>query len=85
VTFAPQWAGSIVALQLSADWTKNAYAGQPAPARFVHRYVGTINFHWRAGVGPAYTNYVPFTAPGAAATTANPAAATPGAPALPPH
>jgi len=85
VTFAPQWAGSIVALQLSADWTKNDYAGQPVQSKFVHRYVGTINFHWRAGVGPAYTNYVPFTAPGAVATTANPAAATPGAPALPPH
>ncbi|HMJ87588.1 MAG TPA: hypothetical protein VK504_30630, partial [Vicinamibacterales bacterium] len=71
LTFAPQWLGSIVALQLSADWTKSSFAGQLAPAKFVHRYVGTINFHWRTGMGPAYTNYVPFTAPGA---PANPAA-----------
>ncbi|HJW94929.1 MAG TPA: hypothetical protein VJ901_15045 [Thermoanaerobaculia bacterium] len=85
VTFAPQWAGSIIALQLSADWTKNTFDGQLGPAKFVHRYVGTINLHWRAGMGPAYVNYVPFAVPGAPATPANPATATPGAPALPPH
>jgi len=76
LTFSPQWLGSIIALQLSADWTKNTFAGQFEPAKFIHRYVGTINFHWRAGVGPAYTNYVPFTAAGT--TTANPATSTPG-------
>ena len=75
LTFAPPWLGSIVALQLSADWTKNSFAGQLDPAKFVHRYVGTINFHWRAGMGPAYTNYVPFTAPGA---PANPGVGAPG-------
>jgi hypothetical protein len=94
VTFAPQWAGSIIALQFSADWTKNTFDGQFGPAKFVHRYVGTINLHWRAGMGPAYVNYVPFAVPGATAapgttasgtTPANPAMTTPGAPALPPH
>ena len=73
VTFAPQWLGSFVAVQFSADWTKSTFTGQLGPSRFVHRYVGTFNFHWRAGVGPAYTNYVPFAAPG------TPAAATPAA------
>ena len=79
VTFAPQWLGSFVAVQFSADWTKSTFTGQLGPSRFVHRYVCTFNFHWRAGVGPAYTNYVPFAAPGTPAA-ANPAAATAGFP-----
>jgi hypothetical protein len=84
VTFSPQWWNSLFAVQLSADWTKNSFAGQIGPAKFVHRYVGTINFHYRAGVGPAYVNYVPFAAPGTTAA-ATPATTTPGMGMSPPH
>jgi len=74
LNFAPQWLDSIVALQLSADWTRNKTEGQPAP--FVHRYVAAVNLHWRLGAGPAYTAGAP--APGTQPVAApNPAASAP--------
>ncbi|HEV2721692.1 MAG TPA: hypothetical protein VG323_16860 [Thermoanaerobaculia bacterium] len=72
LNFAPQWFNSIVALQLSADWTRNKTEGQPAP--LVHRYVAAVNLHWRLGAGPAYTAGAPAAQPVAAP---NPSASAP--------
>lgn len=76
VTFGPTWFNQIVALQLSADWNRSKVSGQPAPG-FTHRYVATVNLHWRAGYGPAYTSGV--MPPGVGQVAApNPAASAPG-------
>jgi len=75
-TFAPQWLNSIIAVQLSTDWSRNRFTGQAAPAKFVHNYAGTFNLHWRFGAGPAYGAQAP--PPGAQPVApASPAASPP--------
>jgi hypothetical protein len=48
-TFAPQWFDSVVAVQVSVDWSRSQFSGNPSPAPFVRTYTGTINLHWKLG------------------------------------
>lgn len=55
VSWGPPWLQQMVALQLSADWTRNKYTGQLTQPKFMRRYAATFSLHSTAGNGALAT------------------------------
>jgi hypothetical protein len=62
-SWAPAWAGSLIALQVSNDWNRNRITNVPTPG-LTHRLAGSLNFHYGTGKGalappPVNSNQAP--------------------------
>jgi hypothetical protein len=72
VTWSPPWLGTLLSLQVSADWSRNRFSGQIENPGFTRRFAATMTFHRTVAHGAAADATMEGTAPAGTETQSGP-------------